>query len=343
MIGREKTNKPGNITRVRICVFVCFLVCVALGFGRGTALYGLDIHRDIVQKAQRYVGNGYCRGGISPPCFDCSGFVGYILEPHVSGLPRVSRDMAAHGTRIGRTDLRPGDLVFFATTPHTSVVSHVAIYIGQDSIIHAISDGPNRGVNVTSLTSRYWRNHYHSASRVLQSAAQEGGAGPSRTDEPIRFAKGTYTGELAAGEPHGEGTLQLDNGDVYRGRFVEGSFDGRGTYTWTDGSRYEGEFDDGRIEGKGLYISAEGTRTSGTWRNGELVKPEKPAEKASPALAPSAEETRPEETYMEKEDSPWDTWEGVITGDYYAWREQEKESFEEFKRSFDEWKKKNQP
>lgn len=325
---------------------------VGLLFAASPGLHALDVHRDIVQKAQTYVGNGYCRGGTSPPCFDCSGFVGYVLKPHVSGLPRVSREMARYGATVNRNELRPGDLVFFATTPNRRVVSHVALYIGQDSIVHAISDGPNRGVNVTSLNARYWRTHFHSAGRVLPlaQAAEEGGTAAgageerTRTDEPIRYAKGLYTGELKGGEPHGNGELKLDNGDFYEGEFAGGVFEGDGLYEWSNGAVYRGEFADGRIHGQGTYVAADGTTRSGIWEDGSLVEAEEssaaaasdePGTEAVPEQSdkPAAE---PEKTYLEKEDSPWEDWDGYITGDYYEWRKKEQQSFEE-------WKRKNQP
>jgi hypothetical protein len=289
------------------------------------SVFSLDIQHDIIEKSRQYVGNGYCRGGTGPPCFDCSGFVGYIVSPYVSNLPRVSRDMARLGTRISRDALEPGDLVFFATTPSRAVISHVAIYIGQDSIIHAISDGPKRGVNITPLSSRYWKTHFHSAVRVLPKGAVQSNEKSSTAGEAIRFAKGSYTGNLKGGEPHGEGVLRLDNGDVYRGEFSEGFFDGRGSYRWSGGARYAGDFSKGKITGEGVFTNAKGAAVSGRWRDGELV-----AESGTPDSAAAKTET--EETYLEKSDSPWDSWDGVITGDYYAWREKEKSSFEAWKR-----------
>ncbi len=311
------------MVRIRVSVFLTLICCLI------SPAFTLDIQYDIIEKSRKYVGNGYCRGGTRPPCFDCSGFVGYIMSPYVSSMPRVSRDMARLGTRVSRDALEPGDLVFFVTTPSRSVISHVAIYIGQDSIIHAISDGPNRGVNITPLSSRYWRDHFHSAVRVLPKKAVQTEEKTSTGGEAIRFAKGNYTGDLRGGEPHGEGVLRLDNGDEYRGDFAEGLFDGRGVYRWSNGSRYNGEFSRGKIEGQGVFTDASGGTSSGIWRNGKLV------EESGGGSAP-AEKRETDETYLEKADSPWDSWDGVITGDYYAWREKEKSSFEE-------WKKKHQP
>lgn len=308
-------------------------------------IFALDVQRDIVQQARKYIGNSYSTGGINPPEFDCSGFVGYIIRPFVPNLPRLSRDMASSGKKISKEELSPGDLVFFATTAVPDAVSHVALYIGQDSIIHAISEGPDRGVNITPLDSRYWKNHYHSAVRVLQPGDQRKTPSPDMTEKPIQFAKGIYTGELRGGEPHGKGMLELNNGDVYRGAFADGSFNGTGTYVWLNGEKYEGGFRDDAFHGKGIFTQANGSARAVVFEKGVLVNPPESASAKTdkPASAPA-------ENYLQKEDSPWDTWTGYISGDYDQWKAQQDKAFEEAKNAFSkdaeldayaEWKKKN--
>lgn len=272
----------------QVVLMVVVLIAVA-GVGSVPAV---DLHREIITPAQQYVGVQYCHGGTDLPCFDCSGFVRNVYAPLVPDMPRISNDMARIGEPVPRTDLRAGDLVFFTTGTRRDVVTHVAIYMGQDSIIHAISDGPNRGVTVTPLSARYWRTRYHSARRVIRVDPQ-GAAEPEATEQAIEYALGSYTGDLANGVPHGEGRMELDNGDVYVGRFVEGEFHGSGEYRWASGDVYRGEF-----------------------VRGEMVDAE-----------PS------QETYMETAASPWDTWDGIVEGDFRAWLQQEQDAFEEWKRN----------
>jgi hypothetical protein len=150
---------------------------IALCASLGASLFAFDVQKDIIDRSRTYVGCAYSIGGTQPPEFDCSGFVGYIMRPFVPGLPRLSRDMADSGTPIAKDALEPGDLVFFATTQVSGAISHVALYIGGGSIIHAISDGPERGVRVTPLGARYWQTHFASAVRVLPASA----AKPSST------------------------------------------------------------------------------------------------------------------------------------------------------------------
>jgi hypothetical protein len=308
---------------------VLILLC-STGLARGEA----NPLRQVLEQARSYVGSSYCRGSSSPPCFDCSGFVYHLLHSHIDGLPRTSRKMARFGSSVSRSDLQPGDLLFFETTPAPGVISHVALYLGGQSIIHAISDGPNRGVNITPMNARYWRSRYHSAVRVLPASERAAGApaeartressdaagspaSPARTDEAVRFAKGSYTGQLRGGEPHGTGTMEFDNGDLYRGEFADGQMHGRGVYVWADGSRYEGEFRRGTLHGSGVYTAADGQKIKGPWRRGE------------PAGDTALKTQR--QPYSEVHDSPWDEWDGHIQGDFYAWQREEQSDFEAWK------------
>jgi hypothetical protein len=165
---------------------------IALCASLGASLFAFDVQKDIIDRSRTYVGCAYSIGGTQPPEFDCSGFVGYIMRPFVPGLPRLSRDMADSGTPIAKDALEPGDLVFFATTQVSGAISHVALYIGGGSIIHAISDGPERGVRVTPLGARYWQTHFASAVRILPSSAAKPAdtvATPAATAKPA--ASGT--------------------------------------------------------------------------------------------------------------------------------------------------------
>jgi len=67
------------------------------------------------------------------------------------------------GDRVLRTDLEPGDLVFFQNT-YMAGISHGGIYVGDGEFIHANS--PGSGVIVSSLSDSYWANHWAGATRV---------------------------------------------------------------------------------------------------------------------------------------------------------------------------------
>lgn len=136
---------------------------------RKTAVQLLDrtqaAAEDLATHALSFLGIYYRRGGQSPESgFDCSGLVRHAaLEALGRSLPRTARDMANLGTEVERTELRPGDLVFFNTLRKT--FSHVGIYLGGDKFVHAPSSGG--AVRVDDLREAYWVSHYNGARRIL--------------------------------------------------------------------------------------------------------------------------------------------------------------------------------
>lgn len=265
-----------------------------------SGIFSLDIYKEIIQPGQTLVGTSYRTGGTTPSGFDCSGFITYLYKKFVPGLPRVSRSMADFGEPVRRSSIVSGDLIFFATGS-SSGITHVAIYIGQNSILHSISNGPNRGVTITSLSARYWQSRYHSAVRIISDSRTSDSSNPGtdtdnkkRVVNDAQFSRGKYSGEIVNGEPEGQGTLLMNNGDKYEGSFIAGTFEGKGTYYWTDGTNYSGEFHEGKI--------------------------------VEAAAAKS-------ENYLLKKDSPWETWDGIVEGDFNLWLEKDKNAFEEWKKN----------
>ncbi|KAF0993878.1 C40 family peptidase [Geobacillus sp. TFV-3] len=116
----------------------------------------------LIIEAKKLVGTPYRYGGTTPKGFDCSGFVYYAHKKVGVTLPRTSREMYKRGTYVHKSELQPGDLVFFDTSKSTKGVSHVAIYIGNNQVIHAVS----RGVKIDNLNSSYWKTKYVGAKRL---------------------------------------------------------------------------------------------------------------------------------------------------------------------------------
>ncbi len=118
----------------------------------------------IVEEARRWLGVKYVYGGESRKGTDCSGMVMRVYESAAGiKLPRDSRSQRAHCTYIKRHELRPGDLVFFASKAGGGRVSHVGIYTGGGHFVHASA---SRGVIESNLGERYYARHFHSAGRV---------------------------------------------------------------------------------------------------------------------------------------------------------------------------------
>jgi cell wall-associated NlpC family hydrolase len=118
----------------------------------------------VVRRALGYLGTRYRYGASGARGFDCSGFTSYIYRQHGISLPHNSAAQYRVGKPVSRSELRPGDLVFFRT--RGSRISHVGIYIGNGKFVHASSA---RGrVRVDTLTSGYYHQRYVGARRITQ-------------------------------------------------------------------------------------------------------------------------------------------------------------------------------
>jgi peptidoglycan DL-endopeptidase LytE len=128
-------------------------------------LAGLSASGNSVSRvASRHVGARYVWGASRPGAFDCSGFTMYMLRQYGVSLPHSAMAQSRMGRAVGRNNLAVGDLLFFATAGG-SRVSHVALYVGNNQMVHATN--PNDGVVRSSLSERYWSNRYLGARRFL--------------------------------------------------------------------------------------------------------------------------------------------------------------------------------
>lgn len=119
----------------------------------------------LIAKAKKMLGVPYRYGGTSPSTgFDCSGFMQYVFKDTIS-LPRTSNDMAQVGKKVSRSDLKAGDMVFFAHSG--SRISHVGMYLGAGQFIHSPSTG--KTIEITSMNSKYWSGRFITARRVVES------------------------------------------------------------------------------------------------------------------------------------------------------------------------------
>jgi cell wall-associated NlpC family hydrolase len=103
-----------------------------------------------IQTALAQVGDRYNHGGSGPDVFDCSGLTSYAYAAAGIALPHSSRAQSQMGTQVSRSELQPGDLVFYYTP-----ISHVALYIGNGMIVHARTYGSP--VAVTSVDQKGYR------------------------------------------------------------------------------------------------------------------------------------------------------------------------------------------
>jgi cell wall-associated NlpC family hydrolase len=116
------------------------------------------LRREIVRTAERFIGVPYQWGGESSVSgFDCSGLAMVAYQLNGLELPRTSGEQWQAGRPITAQDLAAGDLVFFATRGGQKV-SHVGIFTGGDSFLHA----PGRGsmIQTASLSNDYFKTRY---------------------------------------------------------------------------------------------------------------------------------------------------------------------------------------
>lgn len=119
---------------------------------------------DILTTAKNLLGIGYIYGGTTTNGFDCSGFTQYVFAQNGVTLDRTAaQQYTNNGTSVAKSDLQPGDLVFFSSSSQS--VGHVGIYIGDGEFIHS-SSGAGK-VITTSIDASYYVNHYVGAKRVL--------------------------------------------------------------------------------------------------------------------------------------------------------------------------------
>lgn len=119
---------------------------------------------DLVMNAMSLLGVSYRFGGSSPvKGMDCSGFIQYIFRQALSiDLPRTSAEMAKVGYPVEKSQLQPGDLVFFARNGKR--INHVGMYIGNNKFIHAPRTG--KDIEIQNLDRPYYTKSYAGARRV---------------------------------------------------------------------------------------------------------------------------------------------------------------------------------
>ena len=115
------------------------------------------LRANLVATARTYLGVPYLWGGATAKGFDCSGLAMAVYRLNGLQLPRSSREQYEAGAPVSLEHLRPGDLLFFSPGGR-GPISHVAIYAGDDTLIHA----SNRGRKIASdaLSGAYFRESF---------------------------------------------------------------------------------------------------------------------------------------------------------------------------------------
>lgn len=109
----------------------------------------------VVDIALAQLGKPYQWGATGPDSFDCSGLMLYSYAYVGVRLPRVSQDQSRVGVQLEKSELQPGDLVYFGYGADRNRVHHIGMYIGNDRFIHAPGSGDHVKISVLSERSDY--------------------------------------------------------------------------------------------------------------------------------------------------------------------------------------------
>lgn len=129
--------------------------------------YSKVIGEEVVDYGKQFIGTPYVWGGNDlRHGVDCSGLTQQLYRDFDIRLSRVSYMQAGDGMQIPKSQLRPGDLVFFDTTgTNSGKISHVGIYVGDGKFLHADC---TKGVTISNLSNSYYVKSYVTGSRVIK-------------------------------------------------------------------------------------------------------------------------------------------------------------------------------
>ena len=128
----------------------------------------ISITDKVVYNALQFEGVKYRRGGASADGFDCSGLVYTSFSKENILLPRQSMYMANKGVSIALNQVKKGDLLFFITGRKSKNINHVGLIVSVEANeINFIHSTNARGVIISSLSEKYWKNAFLKATKVL--------------------------------------------------------------------------------------------------------------------------------------------------------------------------------
>jgi lipoprotein Spr len=108
-----------------------------------------------------WYGTPYRLGGTTKKGVDCSAFSQFLFASvYGSSIPRTAREQYNLTSRISRTELKEGDLIFFNTR---GGVSHVGVYLQNNKFVHASTSG---GVMISDIFEEYWARKFVGVGRL---------------------------------------------------------------------------------------------------------------------------------------------------------------------------------
>ncbi len=108
----------------------------------------INAAKSLIGSKYRYAGNSPAKG------FDCSGFIQYIYSLFGKSLSKTASGLAKNGSAVSRVNMQPGDIIVWSTKSNNRP-THVSLYIGNDTMIHAANT--RDGVIKSSVS--FWEKH----------------------------------------------------------------------------------------------------------------------------------------------------------------------------------------
>ena len=122
--------------------------------------------QSLLSTAKQFDGLAYLWAGTSGFGLDCSGFTYSVYRQHGIDIPRDASVQATHGLAVNKSQLQPGDLLFFAYNKGKGNVHHVGMYAGNGKMIH--SPNPKRTVEILSISAEPYASEFSGARRYLK-------------------------------------------------------------------------------------------------------------------------------------------------------------------------------
>lgn len=181
----DHVGRPDHSKMMKNALLVTTIALLISIAGTATA-QGKDeaARASLIETAFKYEGVPYVYGAESPQAFDCSGFVRYVYREAIGiELPRSARSFISAGASVDWREAKAGDVFVYDTVG--GAPSHVSLYLGDGTVIHAVSDGPRTGVIVSPVDERYWAGRLIAARSFLGSGPAMTKAAPARTSGAI--------------------------------------------------------------------------------------------------------------------------------------------------------------